>query len=96
MSTSGPYPTRRLIAQASFQLWILCVLAGTIVGSGWLYRLPEASSPWTRLYVGLALLSSVAILSLPVGLIFGLLHRSVEVFEAQSLYRFDCVEYLIE
>ncbi len=78
MSTPGPYPTRRLIAQASFQLWVLCVLAGAIVGSGWLYRLPVDSSPWTRVYVGLALLSSVAILSLPVGLIFGLLHRSVE------------------
>jgi len=71
-------PTRRLIAQASFQLWLLCVLIGTIAGSGWLYQLPEDASPWIRLYVGIALLSSVAILSLPVGGIFWLLHRSVE------------------
>ncbi len=78
MSTPTGQADRRHCAQATFQLWLLCVLAGAIVGSGWLYQLPDQASPWVRLYVGLALLSAVAILSLPVGFLFFLLHRGVE------------------
>lgn len=57
-----PSPFVRL--HAGFQLWMLNVLLGTLVGSAWLFRLPEGLSPWTRVYVGIALFSSVAVLGI--------------------------------
>ena len=68
-------PSREVRGQASFQLWLINVLLGAVVGSAWLVRVPADLSTWTRLYVGVALLSSVAILGLVPGLLFLLIRR---------------------
>ena len=69
----GP-PSASSLGHAAFQLWLLNVLVGTIVGSLWLFRMPEDLSLGLRFYVALALVSSVATLGLiPAGL-FALAH----------------------
>jgi len=75
MTLPAPLPSRSALAQATFQLWLVNVLVGAVVGSAWLVRVPEELSPWTRLYVGVALLASVAMWGLLPGALFVVLHR---------------------
>ena len=70
--------SRRALAHAGFQLWLLNILVGTLIGSLWLFRLPEGMSFWVRLYVPVALVSSVAILGILPAIPFGLIHRFVQ------------------
>lgn len=63
-------PSRRALGQAFFRLWLLNVLAGTLVGSLWFFDAPDDRAPWIRAYVSLALVSSVAFLALVPGVIF--------------------------
>ncbi len=72
-------PVRAARVQAVFQLWLGNVLVGTLLGTAWLFRMPEGLSFWTRCYVGIALLSSVAVLALAPGLLFALVHYVVRV-----------------
>lgn len=51
------------------------VAVGAVVGAAWLVRVPAELSAWTRAYVGVALLSSVAVLALVPGLLFLVIHR---------------------
>lgn len=69
-----PAPSRRFRAHASFQLWLVNVLVGALVGTLWLVRVPGELSAWTRAYVCVALLSGVATLALGPGLLFAVLH----------------------
>ena len=46
---------------------MLNVLAGTLVGSLWFFDAPVDRAPWIRVYVSLALVSSVAVLALVPG-----------------------------
>jgi membrane-anchored protein YejM (alkaline phosphatase superfamily) len=64
-------------AQASFQLWAFNVLVGTLVGTSYLAHIPEDLSFWGRLFVPLALVSTVATLALVPGLVFAILGRFV-------------------
>ena len=75
MTAPAPQPSRAARAQATFQLWLVNVLVGAVVGSAWLVRVPEELSAWTRLYVGVALLASVAMWGLLPGALFVVLHR---------------------
>ena len=68
-------PSRQAIAHAGFQLWLLNIIAGTLVGSLWLFRLPDGMSPWVRLYIPVALISSIAILGILPAIPFALIHR---------------------
>lgn len=77
-TASRPPVTRATIAHAGFQLWLLNIIVGTLVGSLWLFRLPEGLSPWVRLYVPVALISSVAILGILPAAFFGLAHRFIK------------------
>lgn len=72
---ASPAPSRSALGQATFQLWLVNVLVGAVVGSAWLVRVPEELSAWTRLYVGVALLASVAMWGLLPGGLLLLLHR---------------------
>ncbi len=60
-------------AQASFQLWAFNVLLGTLIGTSYLAHIPADLSFWGRLFVPLALISTVATLALVPGLIFAFL-----------------------
>ncbi|MDP6956334.1 MAG: sulfatase-like hydrolase/transferase [Planctomycetota bacterium] len=64
-------------AQASFQLWAFNVLVGTLIGTSYLVHIPADLSFWGRLFVPLALVSTVATLALVPGLIFALLCQLV-------------------
>ena len=66
------------MAHAGFQLWLLNIVVGTLVGSLWLFRLPEGLSFWVRLYVPIALISSVAVLGILPALPFAAIHRFVK------------------
>ena len=70
-------PSRSAMAHAGFQLWLLIVLVGTLVGSLWL-DISEGMSPWVRLYMPVALVSSVAVLGLLPATLFWAAHRFVK------------------
>ena len=59
-----PAPSRGELGHALFRLWLLNVLAGTLVGSLWFFDAPADRAPWIRIYVSLALVSSVAVLGM--------------------------------
>lgn len=63
-------PSRTAQGEASFQLWLVTVVLGALVGSLWLVDTSPDLTPWVRLYVLFALLSSVATLALVPGLGF--------------------------
>ncbi|MGK0480076.1 MAG: membrane-anchored protein YejM (alkaline phosphatase superfamily) [Planctomycetota bacterium] len=65
-----PAPSRSALAQGLFRLWLLNVIAGTLVGSLWFFDAPADRAPWIRLYVSLALVSSVAVLTLIPGVVY--------------------------
>ncbi len=67
--------SRSDLVNAGFQLWLLNIIVGTLVGSLWLFRSPEDLSLGTRLYVSLALVSAVAILGILPAIPMGLAHR---------------------
>jgi membrane-anchored protein YejM (alkaline phosphatase superfamily) len=67
---SLPTPSRSALSQGLFRLWLLNVVAATLVGSLWFFDAPTDRAPWIRLYVGLALISSVAFLALIPGLAY--------------------------
>lgn len=67
-------PSASSLGHAAFQLWLLNVVVGTVVGSLWLFRIPDNLSIGLRLYVSLALTSKVAILGLVPGALFGVVH----------------------
>ncbi|MFT7077305.1 MAG: hypothetical protein ACJA0P_003327, partial [Planctomycetota bacterium] len=46
------------------------MIAGTLVGSLWFFDAPADRAPWIRLYVSLALVSSVAVLTLIPGVVY--------------------------
>lgn len=64
--------------RALFRLWLVNILGGTLVGSLWFFNAPEDQTPWIRLYVSIALVSSVTILALVPGAMFVALHRWVK------------------
>ena len=72
----GQYP-RQVLADAGFQLWLANVGVGTVLGTAWLFRLPEDLSVWIRMYLGLALVSSVTLLALIPGALFLVVQRWV-------------------
>jgi len=74
----GPAPAREVLGQAVFRLWLVNVVAATLVGSLWLFELQPGRSPWVRLYVSFALVSSVALISLAPGAVFLAVLRWVE------------------
>lgn len=76
--TSPQPPSLTARGQATFQLWLVNVLVGAVVGTLWLVRVPETLTLWTRFYVGLALLSGVASLALAPGLLFFLIHKRMK------------------
>lgn len=78
MSIPDAEPTSTARSQASFQLWLVNVLVGAVVGSAWLVRVPADLSAWTRAYVGVALLVSVAVLGILPGALFALIHRRLD------------------
>ena len=43
---ASPAPSRSALGQATFQLWLVNVLVGAVVGSAWLVRVPEELSAW--------------------------------------------------
>lgn len=67
-------PSPSSLGHAAFQLWLLNVVVGTVVGSLWLFRIPDDLSIGLRLYVSVALISSVATLGLVPGGLFGAVH----------------------
>lgn len=79
--TPSPFVRRH----AAFQLWLANVLVGTVVGSAWLFELPEGLSAWTRAYVALGLVSSVAVLASLPGLLFWVSDRFVAEGRALAL-----------
>lgn len=75
--TGAPELSPFVRRHAAFQLWMVNVLIGTVIGSAWLFRLPEELSAWTRVYVGLGLFSSVAVLAVLPGGLFALANRFI-------------------
>ena len=71
-------PSRRALRDGLFRLWLLNVLAGTLVGSLWFFDAPADRAPWIRAYVSLALVSSVAVLALVPGAMFFAIERWVK------------------
>lgn len=67
----GPGPR----AHATFQLWLVVVGIGTLVGSLWLTREPADLPLWLRAYTAISLVSSVALLGILPGLLLGALTR---------------------
>lgn len=63
-------PSREALGQAVFRVWLVNVAAATLVGSLWLFQLSPDDSPWVRLYVAVALVASVALISLAPGVVF--------------------------
>lgn len=84
--SSGPgkerKPSRRALGQAVFRLWLLNGVVATLLGSLWLFETPEGHSPWVRLYVAVALVSSVALISLAPGAVFLAILRWVRPWRA--------------
>ncbi|MCP3915074.1 MAG: sulfatase-like hydrolase/transferase [bacterium] len=78
-------PSTAARGHASFQLWLLNVLVGTFVGSLWLFDSPDDLSFGLRLYVSLALVSSVAILALLPGALFWTIARFVKPWRVVGL-----------
>ncbi|HIG86896.1 MAG TPA: DUF3413 domain-containing protein [Planctomycetes bacterium] len=68
-------PPRPALVHASFQLWLLLIAVGALVGSLWLIRGPADLAPWIRLYSAISLISSVALLGLVPGVLFYLALR---------------------
>ena len=65
-----PEPSRSALGQGLFRLWLVNVLSAVLVGSLWFFDAPDGQSWWIRLYVALALVSSVAIIALVPGAIY--------------------------
>ena len=59
--------------QAAFGLWLFNLAFGIVVGANYLAHVPDVDSPKMWLFALPALVSSVAILTLPPGLFFCLL-----------------------
>ena len=78
-------PSRSARSHAAFRLWLLNVAVGTLVGTLWLFDSPEDLSLGLRLYVSLALVSSVAILALFPGALFVAAHRFVRRWRVAGL-----------
>jgi hypothetical protein len=76
-TTSRLEPSRAALGSAGFQLWMLNVFVGTLVGSLWLLHSPKDLSFSLRLYVSVALVSSVATLAIGPGLLFYLAQRAL-------------------
>jgi len=68
-------PPRSALVYASFQLWLLMVVGGALVGSLWLVREPADLAPWIRIYTAFSLISSVLILGLVPGSLFAIALR---------------------
>ncbi|MFT7678709.1 MAG: membrane-anchored protein YejM (alkaline phosphatase superfamily) [Planctomycetota bacterium] len=67
-------PSSSSLRHAAFQLWLLNVVVGTVVGSLWLFRIPDDLSIGLRLYVSVALISKVAVLGMLPAALFGAVH----------------------
>ena len=60
-------PRTRARLHATFQLWLVVIGIGTLVGSLWLTREPAGLPLWLRVYTGVSLVSSIALLALVPG-----------------------------
>ncbi|MEZ6015856.1 MAG: sulfatase-like hydrolase/transferase [Planctomycetota bacterium] len=78
----APAPAREAVGQAAFRVWLVNVFVATLVGSLWLFQLPPDHSPWVRLYVTVALVTSVALISLAPGVVFLAILRWVRNWRA--------------
>ncbi len=76
-ASRGADPSLLARGHATFQLWLVVVVIGTLVGSLWLTREPAGLPLWLRLYTGASLVSSVALLGIVPGLLMGALTRWV-------------------
>lgn len=80
-----PAPSRGELGHSLFRLWLLNVLAGTLVGSLWFFDAPVDRAPWIRVYVSLALVSSVAVLALVPGAAFLVIWRWIRSWRLACL-----------
>ena len=78
-------PSRGELGHGLFRLWLLNVLAGTLVGSLWFFDAPADRAPWIRVYVSFALVSSVAVLSLAPGALYFVIWRWVKSWRLACL-----------
>ena len=78
-------PSKAALGQGLFRLWLLNVLIGALVGSLWFFDAPTDRAPWIRLYVTLALVSSVAVLALVPGAVY------LGILRWVKNWRFACV-----
>lgn len=83
--TSRAAPSPGALGQALFRLWLLNVVVATLIGSLWFFDAPPDRAPWIRAYVSLALVSSVAVLSLVPGVIFLAIFRWVKTWWLAAL-----------
>jgi membrane-anchored protein YejM (alkaline phosphatase superfamily) len=74
----APAPPRDALGQAAFRVWLINVVVATLVGSLWLFQLPPDHTPWVRIYVTMALVASVALISLAPGAVFLMILRWVQ------------------
>lgn len=81
----APSPSRPAFGQAVFRVWLVDVIVATLVGSLWLFELPADQSPWVRLCVIVALVSSVALISLVPGAVFVAILRLVERWRVAAM-----------
>ena len=65
-----PRPSSLELGHGLFRLWLVNVLVGTLIGSLWFFDAPADRAPWIRVYVSLALVSSVAVLALLPGIAY--------------------------
>ena len=80
-----PAPSRGELGHALFRLWLLNVLAGTLVGSLWFFDAPADRAPWIRIYVSLALVSSVAVLGMAPAAAFLVIWRWIKSWRLACL-----------
>ena len=80
-----PAPSSGELGHALFRLWLLNVLAGTLVGSLWFFDAPADRAPWIRVYVSFALVSSVAVLGMAPAAAFLVIWRWVRSWRLACL-----------
>ncbi|MFT4648341.1 MAG: membrane-anchored protein YejM (alkaline phosphatase superfamily) [Planctomycetota bacterium] len=66
--------SRSDLVHAGFQLWLLNLIVGTLVGTLWLFRSLEDASPGSRFYQSLELVADIAIIGLLPAIVMVLAH----------------------
>jgi membrane-anchored protein YejM (alkaline phosphatase superfamily) len=80
-------PLRAPRARAAYELWLLNVLVGVVLGAGYLRHLPEDGGPLLWVWATAALLSTVAMLTLVPGGLFLFAARSRLAPSALALFQ---------